>query len=404
MLKAGFLLSWMSLLCAGAVAGSNQFDYDVGVFGLSDDNYGLRQPQKNDVLGGQIQLQGDYQYKGLAGHVGVRGRVVEESLNTENVDENDIILLALNAGRQSDISDLSASVSAIQDTTLADDALSQGGGRIDVDRKRYRASGTGQRYFSSTIGAGFNLTTEQVRFNEVPAQLNEYDYSTASSNAFWLSSAVMKIYGNFSFSVVDYRDNFRPELFRSQLLLPDKTEIKSGGVGFDWAMSENLKLDTYLGYRQTEYRSRLYFTDGLWIYKLDNEQEGNGLVSNITLNYKGERADVGMAYFRSVEPNSSGSLIDEKRITLSLDAEFSAVFSLTFDTFASQQRSDVNQISRDNIDVIYASLGTAWRVSKTLHLNGYYRYLYRKYVVNNVDTESNRIQVGVQWSPDILQW
>ena len=97
-------------------------------------------------------------------------------------------------------------------------------------------------------------------------------------------------------------------------------------------------------------------------------------------------------------------LIDEKRITLSLDAEFSAVFSLTFDTFASQQRSDVNQISRDNIDVIYASLGTAWRVSKTLHLNGYYRYLYRKYVVNNVDTESNRIQVGVQWSPDILQW
>ena len=392
------------LICSSAAAGGSQFDYDVGLFGLSDDNYGLRAPQKNDVVGGQVQLRGDYHYKRPDSYVNVRGRVVEESLNTDNVDENDVILLVVKGGLKAERSDMSASVSAIQDTTLADDALSLGAGRIDVDRQRYRLSAAGQRYFSSTTGAGVNASTEQVRFDDVPAQLNEYDYSTLSSNIFWLSSATLKLYVDASYSLVDYRDNFRPELFRFQLFLPEKTEIKSGGVGADWLLSETWSLDAYLGYRQTEYQSAFYFTDGFWVYKLDNAEEGNGLVTDLTVSYQGETNEYGLAYFRSVEPNSSGSLIDEKRITLSFDTELSEVTSLSLVVFASQQRSDLSRVSRDNIDVVYASINTQWNLAKNLRLSGSYRYLYRQYVFNEVDTDSNRIQIGLLWSPGLLQW
>ena len=134
------------------------------------------------------------------------------------------------------------------------------------------------------------------------------------------------------------------------------------------------------------------------------EEEGNGVVADVNLRYGGETSLGWIKLNRRLSPNSVGSVIEYRSLALGSEARLSKKFTVTGEILLRQQRSDLEQDTDDNLDNVYVIVGAEWALTPQLKLGGEYRYLERTYTSNNVDTESNRIQVSVTWLLDELQW
>ena len=377
---------------------------DIGVSALSDDNYGLSTYAKNDVSGSRVQARAKVRWETELSKLVLSGRIVDENLNVNDVDENDVLQLGIEGSHRLQHGNLMARASVIQDTTLADDALSAGVSLIDVGRDRYTVAVSAEQFFTETQGVSLSAYGESVRFKEYSPNLSEYDYSSLDARYIWAMRETITAYISGVLSRVEYEDDVRLDLALNGRLVPDRTNIESGSLGVSWMPADKWLVDASLGYRQTEYLGSYYFFIFPWVYRLDSEEEGDGRTTNLTLQYQGEDTLYHIRFYQEITPNTSGSLIDEKRVEASMRTQLTEKMRLNIRTYVSEQRSEVYTDNRDNIDVVYGLLGMDWKLRKSISVRADYRYINRKFINSGNDTESNRVTIGLYWTPGQLQW
>lgn len=388
-----------------AYGAAQYYGGDIGVSALSDDNYGLSTFAKNDVSGTSVQARGRVRWETELSELDLSGRLVDENLNEDDVDENDVLQVILQGNRRLERGRITSRAAVIQDTTLADDALSSGVTLVDVGRDRYSLALSGEYFFTETQGASVSAYGEAVRFEEYSPTLSEYDYTSLDARYLWAMHETLTAYISGVWSRIEYEDNVRLDLVLNGSFVPDRTNIESGSLGVNWTLADKWSLDASLGYRQTDYFGRYYFIlFPATVYTLETEEEGDGRISNLSLQYQGERTLYTLSYYQEILPNTSGLLIDERRLEMVANTRLSENVRLNVRAYASEQRSEIDTDNRDNIDVAYGLMGFDWRFRKSLSVRGSYRYIYRRYITSSNDTESNRVTLGLYWTPTPFEW
>ncbi|MDY6920897.1 MAG: hypothetical protein SV765_11890 [Pseudomonadota bacterium] len=373
--------------------------------GLSaDDNYGLRRAFRNDVVGALARVGVNYQRHTERSDWQIDALVQDEYLSQPLDEENDYAKLTIKGARKYRRLELSGNLSFIRDTTLTDEALTSGPTTVNVERDRAAADlsldmGISERQFSRVT-----LYHQALRFDEFSRELTEYDYNTAVVQYFYSLTELHRMYLSAAMDRVDYQD-FEPRslVFNGQLFF-DNTQSTSASLGLRGSVSERLTYDVSVGYRQTDYEGQYVIRTLFGDVFVPYEEEGNGVVADVNLRYGGETSLGWIKLNRRLSPNSVGSVIEYRSLALGSEARLSKKFTVTGEILLRQQRSDLEQDTDDNLDNVYVIVGAEWALTPQLKLGGEYRYLERTYTSNNVDTESNRIQVSVTWLLDELQW
>ncbi|MCG8669103.1 MAG: hypothetical protein MI867_06785 [Pseudomonadales bacterium] len=395
-----FLLVCLVAVGSKGHAGQQSFKVSAGLDGFNDSNYGLRTESSDSAVGSRQRVQMAVARETEISTAEFSTEYVDTYLDGSDADEADYLDLTGGYSRKLETSAWQLELGVRNDTTLADELLVSGPETIDVDRNRYSSSLNGQYRIDELWSLQTGLSFQKVDFEEQASGLLEYEYYAFNVQPTFAYSINNAVYLSVFASVVDYKDKGFEDVEPGRLSQTFSTGNESHGVSVGWQyhFSETLASNFSVGYRQSKYESETLIPFVELV--AEDEEEGEGLVVNGQIDYRGERGETSFIVTQETRPNSIGDLIDQSSLRWLSNYQLSEVTRLALDAQLKRQRSDLESQMENDLDSSRLKIYAVWRITRNVRLQGGYRYQYRDFVETDESAESHLVEVGIRWYMD----
>ena len=371
--------------------------YTMSVSGkiFNDSNRGLNSVNNDPVTGVTTRLQLSRQQQNEHSRWQLRGALIDEHFFDETRQENDYKEIYGNYFRTFQRSQFNIQTSLKRDTTLADEFLLEGPATTqEIGRDRQYLSAQYSKITSTVTQIDLSASYQGVDFTRDLFGLQSYDYYSLSLIPRWKISSKSSWYFSVEQSRIAYGEQELVFLSGQTSTFSGESETQGLSIGWGYLLSQRLRMNVNIGYRETDYENVSTFTGNNSIVQ---NETGSGITGDLSFTYSIAQGQWAFKVNRSTSPNSSGTLIDQQNLEFGVDVKRSETLTNSLKLRWLKQRSELEDDTSEDFESAYLSSKIGWRIAPSWYLVADYRYIYRELKATTVQADSHRLQFGVRW-------
>jgi hypothetical protein len=368
------------LLSNGACAEQWYVEPKASLYGFYEDNVRLR--AQDPIASPGFILQGDvkagqrteYTDIGLNSTIVRRQYFDASQLNTTNFFFDG--LGSYNAER--DQFKLNARVDL--DSTLTSEESTTG--RVDINKRRTRwyLAPSWKRSVTELLSLDLTASYQDVTYDEGEAAgLVDYSYATAGLGADYGLSERTRLLGRVTYAAYDAKQTVNESVTLGLL------------AGLSHSFSESWSMSAMLGLRRAQ-------IDVLAASGVE-EESSTGNLADISIEKRFEVGSLVLAFSRSLDPSSSGQLLDTRRISLNWNQPITAQWDWNLTISAYQNEQPSGQKNTDERTYWSIAPRITHKIDREWNIVAGYRYRYQEYDNIPGSAEANAVFFTLTYVP-----